>query len=146
VLDGRVPDLVISRVLAAPRPLVYRAFVDPAQLAQWFAPAGWSVPRDSVTVDARPGGVLALTMVNDDDPAQTSPVNATITELVENELLVGEERTPDGTVLRLRIALSDVPGGTLLELRQGPYPASVRSGAEQGWSGTLDKLDALLSR
>ena len=33
-------DLVITRVLDAPRELVYRAFTDPDQLAQWFATTG----------------------------------------------------------------------------------------------------------
>ena len=49
-------DLVITRIFDAPRPMVYRAFVDPDQLAAWFGPVGWSVPRDSVSVETKPGG------------------------------------------------------------------------------------------
>ena len=33
----------ITRIFDAPRELVYRAFTDPGQLAQWFGPAGCSV-------------------------------------------------------------------------------------------------------
>jgi uncharacterized protein YndB with AHSA1/START domain len=58
-------ELVITRVFDAPRELVYRAFVDPDELAQWFGPVGWSVPRDSVSVDPRVGGHQVFTMVND---------------------------------------------------------------------------------
>src|SRR6185437_7880791 len=46
-------DLVITREFDAPRELVYRAFVDPDQLAAWFGPVGYSVPRDSVSVEAK---------------------------------------------------------------------------------------------
>ena len=44
-------DLVMTRVFDAPRELVYRAFVDPDQIAAWFGPVGWSVPRDTISVD-----------------------------------------------------------------------------------------------
>ncbi|MGD0608266.1 MAG: SRPBCC domain-containing protein, partial [Streptosporangiaceae bacterium] len=50
------------RVFDASRELVYRAFTDPGQLAQWFGPSGCSVPRDSIEIDARPGGHLRFVM------------------------------------------------------------------------------------
>jgi uncharacterized protein YndB with AHSA1/START domain len=84
-------ELVITRVFDAPRELVYRAFIDPDQIAQWFGPVGYSVPRDSIDVDARVGGYQRLVMVNDENPSERSPVNATFTEVIENELLVGSE-------------------------------------------------------
>ena len=36
-------ELVIEREFDAPRDRVYRAFVDPDQLAAWFGPVGYSV-------------------------------------------------------------------------------------------------------
>src|SRR5215475_13300691 len=84
-------ELEISRLFDAPRELVYQAFTDPDQIAQWFGPIGWSVPRDTVEMDARAGGYQRFVMVNADDPSQRSPVDATLTELVPNELLVGEQ-------------------------------------------------------
>ena len=146
MLDGRVTELVITRDFAAPRALVFRAFADPEQLARWFAPAGWSVPRGTVEVDARTGGVLRLVMVNDTDPELTSPVNATFTEVIDGELLVGEEQGPDGA-MRLRLEFADTPeGGTRLTLRQGPYTEDVERMAREGWTTTFDKLERLLSR
>ncbi len=53
-------EISISRIFDAPRELVYRAFVDPDQLCQWFGPEGFSVPYESVQIDARPGGYPAL--------------------------------------------------------------------------------------
>jgi uncharacterized protein YndB with AHSA1/START domain len=60
---------------------------DPGQLAQWFGPAGCWVPRDSIEIDARPGGHLRFVMTA---PDVRSPVDATFTDVVENELLAGE--------------------------------------------------------
>lgn len=90
--DSTSPEeRVVNRVLDAPRELVYRAFTGSAQLARWFGPVSLSVPRESVDIDARVGGHQRLTTVNGDDPSLTS-VNATFTEVVEIELLVGNEK------------------------------------------------------
>ena len=144
-------DLVITRMFDAPRELVWKAFTDPDQLSQWFGPVGWSVPRDSVSIDLRVGGHERFTMVNDSDPAQTSPVTATFTEVVEPELLVGAEEVDDpqlGKVtLTMRIELHDEGGNkTRLVLRQGPFDPAIESDAREGWGSSFTKLDALLAR
>lgn len=152
-MNTESPDeLVISRIFDAPPELVYRAFVDPDQLAQWFGPVGFVVPRDTVAVDARVGGYQRLVMVNADDPSFRSPVDATFVEVVENELLVGEQQARgvpgfDGTLtLRLRLEFHAEPGGkTRLELRQGPYPGLLKADARQGWLSSFTKLDDLLA-
>lgn len=47
-------ELVTSRVIAAPRPRVYEAFADPALLARWWGPAGFTSTFESF--DLRAGG------------------------------------------------------------------------------------------
>jgi activator of Hsp90 ATPase-like protein len=69
----------ITRIFDAPRELVYRAFTDPGQLAQWFGPDGCSVPRDSIEIDAHPGGFQRFVMTG---PDVRSPVDMTFTESV----------------------------------------------------------------
>ena len=144
-------DLVITRIFDAPRALVYRAFTDPDQLAAWFAPVGWSVPRDTVDIEPKVGGHQRFTMVNDEDATQTSSVDATFVEVVENELLVGEQDTsgvPElgGAVMRMRVELHDEPDGkTRLVLTQGPYQPDFVDMAREGWASTFSKLDKLLA-
>jgi uncharacterized protein YndB with AHSA1/START domain len=142
-------ELVMSRVFDAPRELVYRAFTDPDQLAAWFGPVGWSVPRDTVDVDARPGGHQRFVMVNDDDPAMNSAVDATLIEVIENELLVGSETVegfPGGPVtMQVRLEFHDEDGKTRLDLTQGPYTAEMEGNAREGWGSSFTKLDALLA-
>jgi uncharacterized protein YndB with AHSA1/START domain len=145
-------ELAISRVFDAPRELVYQAFTDPDQLAQWFGPVGFVVPRDTVEVDARPGGYQRFVMVNADDPSQRSPVDATFTEVIENELLVGEQNL-DGIpgfegrgTMALRLEFHEEPGGkTRLELRQGPFSREMEEGSREGWGSSFGKLDDLLA-
>ncbi|GIF03221.1 SRPBCC family protein [Actinoplanes siamensis] len=144
-------DLVITRIFDAPRELVYRAFTDPDQVSQWFGPVGWSVPRDTVEIDARPGGKQVFTMVNDDDPSMASPVDSTFVEVVENELLVGEEDVSHipafgAGKLRMRIEFFDEEGGrTRLVLTQSPFPAEMETGAREAWGTSFTKLDKLLA-
>jgi len=145
-------ELVIEREFDAPRELVYQAFVDPDQLAAWFGPVGYSVPRDTVDMDVRPGGHQRLVMVSDADREQRSPVDATFTEVIEHELLIGEERVdglpgfPDGSVLRMRLEFHDAgEGRTRLVVRQGPYSPDFLPMVAMGWESSFTKLDALLA-
>jgi uncharacterized protein YndB with AHSA1/START domain len=138
--------LEISRIFDAPRELVYRAFVDPDQLSEWFGPAGFLVPRESVDIDARVGGRKRFVMAKDENPAEGHEINATFTEVIENEVLDSEGFVgTDGLRLQLRIELYDEPGGkTRLELRQGPYTPEFKTDAARGWESSFTKLDALL--
>jgi uncharacterized protein YndB with AHSA1/START domain len=138
----------ITRIFDAPRELVYRACTDPDQITQWFGPVGCTVPRDSVEVDARVGGHLRFVMTA---PDIHSPIDATFTEVVENELLVGEMEADGvpgvaGTLrVELRLEFHDEGNGkTRLELRQGPF-ATEQLGADTqaGWESSFTKLDAL---
>jgi len=47
-------EIVLSRVIAAPREHVFQAWTDPTQIVQWFGPDGFTV--ESLECDIRPGG------------------------------------------------------------------------------------------
>jgi uncharacterized protein YndB with AHSA1/START domain len=84
VTETGTHEIKISRVFDAPPELVYRAFVDPDQLSEWFGPVGFSVPPETAHVDARPGGYWRLVMVSDEDENVRSPIDSDITEIIEN--------------------------------------------------------------
>lgn len=144
-------EMTISRYFAAPPELVYQAFVDPVQLAQWFAPLTFHVPLSTIEMDVRAGGVWKFVMVNNDDPAITSPVDSTFSEVVENRLIAGYEIVKDfpgmedGTKLTMTIEFIPEGDGTRLELTQGPFPEQMRDMSAVGWGQSLYKLDALLA-
>jgi uncharacterized protein YndB with AHSA1/START domain len=143
-------EVKISRYFDAPVDMVYRCFVDPQQLAQWFGPLQFVVPTDSVDIDARPGGRWRMTMVNKDDASQSSPVNSTFEEVIENELLVGYEiatgfpGVEDGTKITARFEFTAEGDGTRLNITQGPFPEFMQEMSATGWGQSLFKLDALL--
>ena len=147
-------ELVIERVFDAPRELVWKAFTDADQLTEWFGPEGYHVPRDSVSVDIRPGGHQRMTMVPDTPELPPGgPVDVRIDEVVELELLVGHEEFEGemaelfGTThMDVRIELHDEGGKTRLVLRQGPYSEDFVSDAKEGWVSSFTKLDRLLAR
>ncbi|MGB6771951.1 MAG: SRPBCC domain-containing protein [Candidatus Dormiibacterota bacterium] len=143
-------EVFLSRHFDAPPEMVYQAFTDPDQLAQWFAPLVFHVPRATVDIDARAGGHWRITMVNNDNPEWRAPIKATFSEVVENRRLVGYEiadgfpGVADGTKMTLTIEFIPEGEGTRLELRQGPFPEQVRDMSATGWGQSLHKLAALL--
>jgi uncharacterized protein YndB with AHSA1/START domain len=142
-------QITITRVFDAPRELVFKAWTDPEQVAQWFGPEGFDTPRDSVEIDLRVGGRFNLRMVRGGS-GQEYPVRYEIVEFREPELLVlKSEPMPEvglhhGTVAR--IELQEEAGKTRMTLTDGPYTEDGARGASAGWDGAFDKLEALLVR
>lgn len=111
-------ELHLERVFDAPSHLVWKAFTDPDQVAQWFAPSY---------------GVF-------DEVVENELLVAT--ELMEGEMadLFGTER------MTMRIELHEEEGGrTRLVLTQGPYRADFTDNAREGWMSSFTKLDKLLA-
>jgi uncharacterized protein YndB with AHSA1/START domain len=153
VTQGTKHEITLSRTFDAPRELVYRAFVDPDQLCQWFGPEGFSVPCETVQIDARVGGFQRFVMVSDEDPSHRSAIEATFSEVVENELLEGHQDVEGipgpGRTSRFRLRLEfleEASGKTRLELRQGPFTEEMGNDTRAGWESSFTKLDSLLRR
>jgi uncharacterized protein YndB with AHSA1/START domain len=83
-------QITITRVFEAPREVVWRAWTEPAELAQWWGAAGWTNPVDRIALDVRPGGELSVTSVSDADGTEMT-INGVFREVVEPERLVFEE-------------------------------------------------------
>ena len=60
VESGSDREIVLSRVFDAPRDLVFEAWSDPAQLAQWWGPDGFTTTTHKM--DLKPGGVWRFVM------------------------------------------------------------------------------------
>lgn len=149
------PIIVITRVFDAPRELVWRAWSDPAQLAAWYAPRRFTVPR--VELDFRPGGVMELDMRGLDGTIY--PTRATFLEIVPPERIVlsdevqesdawGETPPPDNVQTITFEALADSRTRLTTVIRLGSFgdrAAMLKMGAATGWRQTLDNLAAYLA-
>jgi len=139
-------DLRIERVFDAPRELVFKAWLSPEQLAEWYGPAQFTAPREGIVVEPREGGRWELVMVQG-DTGREHPVRSRIVEMVEPELLVLEnEALPDHGmgVTRTRVEFHDEDGRTRMVLTDGPYETTIGEMAGQGWTGAFDKLAAAI--
>ena len=57
-------ELVLARIIDAPRENVYRCWTDTRLLMQWFAPKPWTTPR--AEMDVRTGGSSLVVMAGPD--------------------------------------------------------------------------------
>ena len=145
--------LRIEREFDAPRELLYRAFVDADQLAAWFGPEGYHVPRESVDMDVRVGGHQTFSMGPvGGKPEEFNAMTARFDEVVENELLAGSEDVEgipgfEGVSrFSLRLEFHDLGGGrSKLVVEQGPYTQFMEGMAGMGWQSSFTKLDAVLA-
>ncbi len=77
-------DLVLVRVLDAPRDKIYRCWTEPELIKQWFTPKPWTTPK--AEVDLRPGGRNVITMADENGTEFPNP--GQYLEIVPNEKLV----------------------------------------------------------
>jgi uncharacterized protein YndB with AHSA1/START domain len=141
-------EVRITRTFDAPRVLVFRAWLDPDQLAAWWAPEGIEVPRSSISVDARPGGHFEFTYV-DASLGQEYPLRMEIVEIVEPELLLFESPpAPEMGIperITTRVVFEEDGDRTTVTVTQGPHTDEMIANAQAGWISVLEKLDVLLS-
>src|SRR5215217_3493675 len=77
-------ELLLTRIIDAPRAKVFRAWTDPDLLKHWFAPLPYTTPV--AELDVRPGGANLIVMR--DPQGNEFPNRGVYLEVVENERLV----------------------------------------------------------
>jgi uncharacterized protein YndB with AHSA1/START domain len=143
-----VVELEFTRSYDAPRQLVWDAWTDPDQMAQWWGPRGITTPRESIELDLRPGGRMAFDMV-DDATGNRYPNSGTIREVDAPARIVwDDDGFPDGSGKGTATVTftEDGPDRTTLHIHLvADFSETVRAGAEQGWGSQLDKLTEFLA-
>jgi uncharacterized protein YndB with AHSA1/START domain len=111
-------EIVLVRVLAAPRPAVFSAWTDPEEFCQWFGPAGFTCSVREM--DVRPGGRARFDMTAADGTLYTNRFD--YLEIVPNRRLVmdhGSDVDDDPGRFRVTITFDEQGDGkTVLTLRQ----------------------------
>ena len=137
----------VSHVFDAPRDVVMAAWIDPEQVARWWAPEGFEIPIESVLIEPRVGGRFQLEMVQIDG-ADRFPYRAEFVELSAPELIVLKgEAIPEAGIgeTLTRVVLEAEGERTRMTITSGPYTPEARESAQASWEDLMVNLVRLLA-
>jgi len=140
-------ELVITRVLAAPRDLVWKAWTEPERMKQWSAPKGFTIPVSEG--ELRPGGAWRACMRKPDGTDLW--LGGVYREIVEPERLVFthawmDEQGKPGPETVVTVTLTERGGKTEMTFRQTGFDSvESRDGHAGGWDECFDKLEEHLA-
>lgn len=144
----------VSRRMGAPRPVVYRALLDPDSVARWRVPAGMSSHVHEF--DAREGGSFRVSLTYDTpggvgkSTGRTDTYHGHFATLVPNERVVEvfEFESADPALagtMTMTTVLTDVDGGTEVLVVHDGIPDTVPAADnETGTRMALENLAALV--
>ncbi len=151
---GDSKTLIITRVLKAPRALVWKMFSDPYHLAQWWGPRGFTNRVEKL--DFRTGGSWLHVMIGPD--GREYPTDNDIVEVTEPVRIVYRNQPADPKLFgdnpppgfTKTISFTEVPDGTELRLvcsfdKPEHKDAVIRRGFALGTNESFDKLEAHLA-
>ena len=135
----------LHRVLRCPPERVYRAFLDPAALAKWLPPYGFSCTVDSV--DARVGGTFRMAFTNFGS-GNSHSFGGTYLELVPSSRNVYNDRFDDPNLpgdMHVTVELKANACGTDLSIVQSGIPEAIPTEmCYLGWQESLMQLATLV--
>ncbi len=150
--DIMTRDVTLTRVIDAPRALVWAAWTEPKQVAQWWGPRHFTNPV--CEMDVRAGGKLLIHMKAPDGTVY--PMPGIFTEVVKPErlrftaLAVGLDDTKylESDTL---VIFEDEGARTRLIVKASakgfhPLAPQMLAGMDAGWSQSLDKLGDLVGK
>jgi len=137
-------QISLTRMIEAPRELVFDAWTSDEHLSQWWGPNGFTLTTDSI--DVRPGGRWTFTMHGPD--GVDYPNEILYEEVVRPELITFEHGAPgrEDPSFRGVITFDDFMGNTVLTMKsvfqtkQQMDEIVERVGAIEGGNQTLDRL------
>lgn len=146
-------ELVLTRLIDAPREKLYRAWTDPVILKQWFAPAPITTPV--AELDVRPGGANLIVMRS--PTGEEYPNRGVYLEVVENEKLVFTDAFTEAWIpsmkpfMTVTLTFEDEGGKTRYTARVRHWTVEDRKtheamGFHKGWGQCADQLAALVAK
>jgi len=144
-------DLVLSRLLDAPRDKLFRCWTEPALMTQWFTPPPWKTVH--AEIDLRAGGSNLVVMQGPD--GQQMPNRGIYLEVIPGEKLVFTDAfvnawEPSGNAFMVAILTFEDAGDgkTRYTARVKHWTTEAREahekmGFHEGWGIATTQLEAL---
>lgn len=153
VIDEQTNTLTIARAYRAAVDRVWTAWTDPAAVARWWGPHGWTTTVEQM--DVRPGGQWRFSMAPDDGSAGPIHIVATYGEVRPREQLsyVDRRATADwvatGEGMSTTVAFSARDTGTHVSITavfadRDTLRQAVASGMGEGYQEALERLGTIL--
>jgi len=141
-------DLTISRVIKAPRSVIWSAWTDPASFEQWWVPA--PATCKVLEMDLRPGGSFE-TQISEDGGEFMPHLSGCFLEIVDGEriaftnALLGGWRPAEHPFMTAIISLQDHPQGTnyvahVMHKNQTDRTMHETMGFADGWGTVIEQL------
>lgn len=134
--------LNFHRVLKAPPARIYKAFLDPAALAKWLPPAGYTCTVHSL--DAKVGGSFRMSFT-EFDTGNSHSFGGEYKEMKPGEKLVYVDRFDDPNLpgeMKVTVVLKEVMCGTDLQVTQENVPDVIPPEmCNLGWQDSLKQLE-----
>lgn len=135
--------LRITRTFPATRERVFDAMTKPDQIAQWWGPAGFSLPR--ADLDLHVGGTYKFKMQPPQGEAMM--LSGTFKEIKRPSKLVYTWAWAGAPESVVTIELNYIEGVTELVLTQQPLPSKeLVDQHDAGWQGGFDRLEEILRK
>jgi len=140
-------ELVNTRLINAPRELVYKAFTQPEHVIHWWGPRGFT--NTILEMDVRPGGRWTLVMHGPDGTDYPNQID--FTEVVPPERLAWDHGDGERVHFHSTVTFEPEDGKTrltmtlLFETAAQKQQTIEESGAVEGGKQTMDRLEEYLA-
>ena len=145
-------ELALTRIIDAPREMVFNAWTNSKQLAQWWGPHDFTNPV--CEIDLRVGGKMHIVMRAPDGAEY--PMPATVREIVAPEKFSfsslaldtdGKQQLEGFTA----VTLAEEQGKTRMTVQSsaegtGPIAQQMIGGMDAGWAQSLERFEALIKK
>jgi uncharacterized protein YndB with AHSA1/START domain len=151
---SKIREVTITRIIHAPRELVFKAFTDREMMMQWWGPHGFSNPE--CEMDVRPNGKWKINMHAPQLGFPNHWCNGVFIEIQKPEKIVFTSRAflDENDVAGIEgintIILEEENGKTKLTLhavltKLDDDKNFAADGMEQGWSESFEKLNSVVT-
>lgn len=147
---GEQQKVELRRVIRASRERVFQAWTKPESLGCWFGPG--AIRMERAVMDVRTGGKYRIELrgTADGNPEHRDrevSVEGQYIAVIPNEMIrfTWKPKWNPGEESEVTVKLRDVEGGTELVLTHERFATlESRNGHSQGWTSSLNKLEAYL--
>jgi uncharacterized protein YndB with AHSA1/START domain len=141
-------ELIVTRVIDAPRQLVFKTWTQPEHIARWWGPQGFTTIH--CEMDVRVGGAYRFGMRSPQGTERWK--RGVYREIVEPERIVftfawenPSDDVPHNELLTT-VTFEEEGSGTRLTLRQAPFAsAALSDNHSAGWTSTFERFAAYLA-